>query len=368
MRKAPGTRLEALLELSQSRRPSEASKETVKQYVELAMTSKQRDDVQEQLIIDGLHGADVEVAPRARVGSRMASLDEAVRRAGSVTGSKPWNSITASEHRLVAAQLRLTTAAMAGDRKKTSEMAMQNSKIALVFAALDPAKVEIAFSQVPLEELRGIIRGLRKVMGGSGWLRWFESREGITNKFCRMLTELKGAMSEQLQDAARVKAAYRFLQRMAPELGDMLAAWSEEAFRIRREQRGGGWVWLHRVRKSIVTFLKVLHIFVVAALDYVLYVPALICKLVYPREGADDDRWKTSVYAWPFFANHVMGFNTLRAVDPQFTRRYMRDPKERAEVMESRFMHANRGRQFASQAEYQRTRQEWIAANTSRFT
>ncbi|CAL8469616.1 g9157 [Coccomyxa elongata] len=104
------------------------------------------------------------------------------------------------------------------------------------------------------------------------------------------------------------------------------------------------------------------------ALDYVLYVPALICKLVYPRDSEDDDRWKTSVFAWPFFANHVMGFNTLQAVDPRFMRAYMKDPKQRVDVMESRFMHANRGRQFASLEEYQKARQEWIALHTDMYT
>jgi hypothetical protein len=368
MRDPSDTKLEALLELSQSRCPSEASREIVKRYVELAVTSHQRDAVQDHIIIHGLQKAEVEVSPAARVDSRVASLREAVRAAVSVSGSKTWNSITASEHRLLAAQLRLTMAALAGDRKRTSEMAMQNSKLALVFAALDPAKVEVAFSQIPMEELRGIIKGVRKVMGSSGWLKWFETRQGITTKFCRMLTELKFTMGEQLQDTARVREAYRFLQREAPGLGNMLAAWSDEAFRIPPQQSGGGWDWLHKLRKSIITFLRVLNIFVGAALDYVLYVPALICKLVYPRDSEDDDRWKTSVFAWPFFANHVMGFNTLQAVDPRFMRAYMKDPKQRVDVMESRFMHANRGRQFASLEEYQKARQEWIALHTDMYT
>lgn len=114
----------------------------MKQYIELAVTSKQRDNVQDHIIIHGLQKAGVEVTPKARLGSRVDSLEAAVRRAGSVPGSKTWNSITASEHRLVAAQLRLTMAAMAGNRMRTSEMAMQNSKLALLFAASDPAKVE----------------------------------------------------------------------------------------------------------------------------------------------------------------------------------------------------------------------------------
>ncbi len=362
-------RLETLLELSQSRRPSEVSKEIVKAYIHLAVSSKQRDHVQEHMVIDALRKADVEVSPAARGDSAAASLDVAVRAAMRPSGSRTWKSITVSEHNLVAAQLRLTIAAMARDKKRTSEMAMQNSKLALVFAALDPEKVEVAFSQIPMEELKGMIRGMRKVMGASGWLKWLETRQGITTKFCRMLRELKLAMSEQLQDVSRVRGAYRFLQVEAPLLGDVLTAWSDDALRIQpREQKGGGWNWLLRIKKGIVTFLRAAHLVLVASLECVLYVPVLVCKLVYPKDGKEDDRFKTSIFAWPFFANQMTFLGTLQAFDPRFMREYMKDPKQRAEVMESRFMHANRGRQFASLNEYQRARQNWIALHTSFYT
>jgi hypothetical protein len=368
MRAPSDGRLEALLQLSQSRRPSDASKGVVKQYIELAVTSKQRDDVQERMIIAALRKADVEVSPAAKGVDEQSKVVGAVRAAMKPPASERWNSITASEHRLVAAQLRLTMAAMAGDRKRTSEMAMQNSKLALVFAALDPAKVEVAFSQIPMEELRGIIKGVRKVMGSSGWLKWFESRQGITTKFCRMLTELKLTMSEQLQDTARVRAAYRFLQREAPQLGNMLTAWSDEAFRVRPwRQSGGGWDWLRMVKKGVVTFLRVVQLALIATVELVLYVPVLVCKLVYPKDGELDDRYKTSIFAWPFYANQMAFLDVIQAVHPRFLRQYMGDPKQHADVMEIRFMHANRGRHFASLDEYQKARQDWIAANASRY-
>ena len=247
-------------------------------------------------------------------------------------------------------------------------MALQNSKLALVFAALDPERVKIAFSQIPMEELRGIIKGMRRVMGSSGWLKWFETREGITTKFCKMLADLKITLCEQLRDSARVRAAYRFLQRDAPDLGNMLVAWSDEAFRMRpRGQSGGRWGWLRRIKTGVITFLRVVHLAPIATWETVLYVPVLVCKLVYRRDGKEDDRWKTSRFAWPFFANQVTFLEALEAYSPEQMRRSMRDLKKREGFMESRFMHANRGRQFASLAEYQRFRQEWIAANTGRY-
>lgn len=365
MRKHQG-RLETLLQLAQSRRPSEASEDIVKTYIQLAVTSKQRDEIQERMMIDALRKAGVEVSPAAQEQSKAASLDGAIRAATRPSRSRTWKSLTASEHRLVAAQLRLTAAVVARDKKRTSEMAMHNSKLALVFAALDPEKVENAFSQIPMEELKGMITGLRKVMRSSGWLKWFETRHGITQKFGRMLRELKNAMSEQLQDTKRVRAAYRFIQIEAPQFGDMLTAWSDNALNIRpRLQGGGGLEWLHRIKKGIVRFLQVLHLLAVAALECVFYIPALVCQLVYAKDGPEDDRWKTNIFSWPFFANHVMGLKVMKAFDPRFLREHMREPKHRAEVMESRFMHANRGRQFASLAEYQRARQDWIALHTT---
>ena len=308
------------------------------------------------------------MSPEAQERGKAVSLDASLRAAMKTSRTRTWKSITAAEHDLVAAQLRLTAAAVARDRRKVSELAMQNSKLALVFAALDPQKVEAAFLQIPMEELRGMIAGLRKVTGSTGWLKWSETRQGITRRFCEMLQVLKNAMSEQLQDTRRVRAAYKFLQIEAPHLGEVLAAWSDDALKIRpRLQSGGGLEWLHRIKKSFVTFLRVLHLLAVGALECVFYIPALVCKVVYPKDSPEDDRWKTSIFSWPYFANHVSGLDVLKALDPKFMHQYMGESKERAEVMESRFLHANRGHQFPSLEKYQRARQDWIAQHTSLY-
>ena len=133
-----------------------------------------------------------------------------------------------------------------------------------------------------------------------------------------------------------------------------------------RGQNDGRWGWLHRIKKCVVTILRVVHLALIATLETVLYVPLLVCKLVNKREGKEDDRCRTSRLAWPLFTIQVTFIRALDAHNPK-QRRSMREFKMREEFMESRFMHANLGRQFASLAEYQRARQEWIPANTGRY-